>query len=175
MHKGVLWLVGLFVLVVVLASRFPAPDSSPPQAGAATAEPTAAPQLGQPFAAGNWRYTVHAAERRKELVASQFTKDTAKGEFVVVPVTVENIGKQNFGLNTWDFTLYDANRVKYDMASIYPTTWAKASGFAGIIGADTRQMPPGVPTKYAAVFDVTPGSQGLRLALNQPKVEVALP
>ena len=53
-------------------------------------------------------------ERAKELVWSDFgNKDTAKGIYFVVYMTLKNIGKENFSINTWDFELHDSQDIKY--------------------------------------------------------------
>jgi hypothetical protein len=146
-------------------------DAGSPQ----TAATPASPQLGQPYTAGNWRYTILGAERAKEITGGVL-KDTAKGEFVIVGVALENIGKSNFGISGHDFTLEDGAGVTYTNA--FPTAagpWSRAKGYeSGVLAVSTGNMPPGVPSKWVLVYDVTPGAQGLALRLNQAKVRVPL-
>ena len=161
--------------VAPVAPVAPAAPAVPvaPAPKAPAAPPT--PQMGVPYAAGNWEYTVHEVTRTKSL-GDRFLKDDAKGEYVVVGVTLKNVGKENFTLNSHDFTLYDAAGVKYNTGSSSGAgTWAKAHGYdGGALTFSTGQMPPGVPVKYVLVFDTAPGAEGLSLSLNQARVNVAL-
>jgi hypothetical protein len=142
------------------------------QVGPATG---AALQIGQPYAAGNWRYTVLGVERMKE-ISSGVLKDTARGEYVLVSIMLENIGKANFGLNNHDFTLTDSAGVTYSTSA--PSAglqWAKTKGYdGGFLAYATGPLPPGIPSKWLLVYDVTPGAQGLALRLNQANVRVPL-
>ncbi len=156
------------MLVFLVASAANKSSQTTPQT------PQAQPQIGQPLTAGNWRYTIGAVERMKEIKGGVLT-DTAKGEYVVVPVTLENVGKANFGISGHDFTMEDAAGVKYTNAMpAAGVSWAKAKGYTGLLALSTDTMPPGVPSKWLLVYDVTPGASGLALRLNQAKVRVPL-
>ncbi|MGH2371564.1 MAG: DUF4352 domain-containing protein [Chloroflexota bacterium] len=185
---GCLSVIGVFALLMVagaLASSGAKHDDQAAPAGAPSQEavpevpaPTVAPSavVGVPYASGNWEYTVHDVKRMKT-IGSGFLKEEAKGEFVVVGLTLKNIGKENFGVHTWDFELRDANGVQYDPASVFAgDEWAKSNGYTGgLLSLGSGQMPPGVPIKYGLVFDTAPGAQGLKLHLEQASVDVALP
>lgn len=145
--------------------------------GQAGTVPSSPPVAGIPYAAGQWEYTVRpGVARHKTLGAASYAQDTAKGEYVVVGVTVKNIGQRNVGIRGRDFALYDGKNVRYDPAtSVYATAWAKANGYdGGVLNIASGQLPPGVPVTYAIVFDVTPGTTGLRLRLNLVRVDVPL-
>ena len=59
------------------------------------------PKRGMPFTSGNWTYNVQDVRRLKTLTSSGgFLKDEPKGEFVVVRVTLTNVGNTNFDLNS---------------------------------------------------------------------------
>jgi hypothetical protein len=135
--------------------------------------PDTSPRIGRAYASGNWEYTITRVGRAKE-IGSSSSKEIAKGEFVIVGLTLKNIGKENFAINPWDFELYDANGVKYNPASVYASGWAKANGYDGLVGPDTAQMRPGVPQTGVLFFDVAPGSQGLSLRLVRAKADVPL-
>jgi hypothetical protein len=178
------WLFGALALVSLLVFQQRQPVSPAP-APAAPAAPTGA--VDAPLRAGNWVYTVRAPQRLDRIpyhaavasapggyLASSTHVATPKGEYVVVPVTLENVGKENFGVNAWDFELYDGAGVKYRPASFVGGEWAKGLGYTGEISVDTNQLPPGVSGTYVVVFDVTPGAQALRLRLVQAKTDVPL-
>ena len=116
-------------------------------------------------------------QRTKELVWSALgNKALAKGEWLVVDVTVRNISNQNFGLNTHDFELVDGTGVKYQHSSELPAlgNYQQQRGLSAVGG----QVPPGVPVKTALktalVFDVNPEAVGFKLDLKQAKTMVDL-
>ena len=92
----------------------------------------AGPGAGKPYALGNWKYTVLQTLRLPRLYVrntfdpTRYTYDLPKGEYVVVGLELENIGRENFGLNSWDFELYDANGIKYTSTSVTLTGWPRA-------------------------------------------------
>jgi len=172
----------------VSAPATPAVQAAPPVPTAAPAAPPPVLQVGVPYQAGNWDYTVLEVRREKtiwsqspsfskpgEYVASKTYGANAKGEYVIVGLQLKNVGRENFGLSTHDFALYDGSGVKYNAASVYAGDWDKALGYDGEVGfSDTRQMPPGVPGKYLIVFDVAPDAADLQLRLVQAGVNVPL-
>jgi hypothetical protein len=141
---------------------------------AASATAQAGPRLGRPISSGNWEYVVSDVKTAQTL-GSTFLRENAKGQYIIVGIILKNIGRENFGISAHDFDLYDGKGIKYSNAVVLSDDWAKASGYnGGVLNISTGNMPPGVPVKYALVFDVAPGSVGLRLRLNQAKVDVLL-
>jgi hypothetical protein len=138
------------------------------------------PAAGKTYAVGNWKYTVLQTLRLPRIYArntidpTRYTYAQPKGEYVVVGLELENIGRENFGLNSWDFQLYDANGIKYTSTSVYLTGWPKQLGYDGTVGGGTAKMPPGVAGKYVIAFDVAPGAQGLQLRLVQTGTNIPL-
>lgn len=135
---------------------------------------TPVPAIGQPIRAPNWQFIVQSSQRAREYAWSDFgNKDTAVGEFVIVLLQVANVGNQNFGLNTFDFELYDSQNRKYNQAS-------NANGFGEWLKRQGRQpmcsqCPPGTAINTGVIFDVAPGLTGLRMRLVQAKADVSLP
>ena len=152
----------------------------------AAATLAAAPKMGQPFRSGNWEYTVHEVKRVKEIgtdhtgTLASLYHDEAKGEFVIVGMTLMNVGSENLGISGSDFELYDSAGVKYRTADpdlFASQAWARENNYEGgvlIPILSTGQIPPNVPERYAIFFDVTPGAQGLKLRLSQAGVDVPL-
>jgi hypothetical protein len=165
--------LALFSLIALGASLLTAPGTHS-GAGAHPASGASAPHVGSPVTAGNWKYTVLASRRTDHLDGGFGTH--AKGEYVLVELELENIGRENFGLHDWDFELYDAAGVRYraDTASDFAWRSAMPGEKAGAVGLDSGQLPPFVAGKYIVGFDVTPGAQGLRLRLVQAGVDVPL-
>jgi len=142
--------------------------------------------MGQPFRSGNWEYTVHEVKRVKEIgtdhtgTLASLYHDEAKGEFVIVGMTLMNVGSENLGISGSDFELYDSAGVKYRTADpdlFASQAWARENNYEGgvlIPILSTGQIPPNVPERYAIFFDVTPGAQGLKLRLSQAGVDVPL-
>jgi hypothetical protein len=154
----------------------PKPTNTPPPTNTPkppTATPTPLPKIGQTVSVGNWEYTVTKVEKEKTLTWSEFGNTSeAKGTWLIVYMTLKNIGKQNFGINTWDFELRDASDIKYDTSTDFGTTamflsYKKLSNLG-------EQYPPGVPVNTALIFDIAPDAKGLKLVLKQARTSVDL-
>lgn len=131
----------------------------------ATPAPTPQAKVGDKVSSGNWEYTVTKAEKTKTLVWSQFgNKTDATGVWLIVSMTLKNIGNRNFGINTWDFELRDGSGAQY-------TTSSKLEAFAYIdyakLASLGEQVPPGLEVKTALIFDINPEAKGLKLVLKQ--------
>lgn len=171
-----------YTAVAILVQATPTPVSTPPpvapQAPAATG-PTvpagiASAQVGQVVRAPNWQFVVQGTQRAKDYTWTDLpNKDTAVGEFVIVPLQVTNTGDRNFGLNSFDFELYDAQNRKYNQAANAPGfgEWLKRQGRQPMCA----QCPPGTALNTGVIFDVAPGTPGLKLRIVRARTDVALP
>lgn len=127
---------------------------------------TSAPaKVGDKVTSGNWSYMVTKVEKVKTLTWSDFgNKADALGTWVVVSMTLQNVGKQNHPINTFDFQLVDSAGTKYDTSS-------KIEVFSFVryvkLTALGEQFPPGIDVKTALVFDVNPNATGLKVVLKQ--------
>jgi hypothetical protein len=132
----------------------------------------------QPYIAGTWEYTVRTVWRGKEIGTGLYGTSTAPamGEWVIVAMTLKNLGRENVGLTRDDFRLHDANGTTYTTATpLGGSSWVQANGYQGMLGlADTGPMPPQVPLTYAIAYDVTPGASGLQLELVRAQMRVPL-
>jgi hypothetical protein len=101
-----------------------------------------------------------------------------KGQFYVVGVVLQNLGRSNLGLAANDFDLFDLDsgtQYKPATALVWGDDWAKEQGYsAGLIPPFADQAPPGVPLRYAVVYDVNPAARRLDLLLNKAHARVAL-
>ena len=118
----------------------------------------------------NWEYTVTKVERTRQLVWSDFgNRSDAQGIFVVIYLTLKNLGKQNYSINSWDFELRDDNDAKYqtarDMLMIVRQMKLASLG---------DQFVPGLSIQTALIFDVNPDATGLKLYLDQARAAIDL-
>jgi hypothetical protein len=163
---------GLFLLLIVIgvlaSGSRPTTTVTPGGTGAPV---TNAPQakVGDKVSSGNWEYTVTKVEKAKTLTYSTIgsgSKVDATGEFVVVSITLKNIGTQNFGINTFDFELQDGASVKYNTSSKFEIfSYIRAQNLTPM----GEQVPPGLEVKSALVFDINPAATGLKLVLKQAR------
>lgn len=154
---------GIFAALVVIGAAAGSNTTSVTPSEETSNTKTA--KVNETISSGNWEYTVTKVERGdKEVAWSDFgNKTTAKGEFVLVYLTLKNIGKENFTINSFDFELRDANDVKYNDDS---TTSFSVSDYRNL-GKLGEQMPPGVAVDTILVYDVAPSATDLRLVLKQ--------
>lgn len=140
------------------------PTATPRPTGTPPPTPTPRPGMGTMLQTRNWKISLDGVERPgTNLVWSKFgNASEAVGEFVVVYLTLENIGRTNFSVNSWDFELKVAGNVTYKTASCC-FLFADSKGMLGL----GHQMPPGVPAQAPIIFDVAPNAADLRLVFLQ--------
>jgi hypothetical protein len=131
-------------------------------------------QMNQPATFGDWRYTVTDLRRGSALGRSG---SPPKGQFYVVGIVLQDLGRSNLGLAANDFDLFDLDsgtQYKPATALIGGDGRAKQQGYsAGLIPPFADQAPPGVPLRYAIVYDVNPAARRLDLLLNKAHARVA--
>lgn len=156
-----LFIGAIAVATIVGGSRSPVTvTSGAPATGASTPQA----KVGDTVRSGNWEYTVTKVERVKTIQWSEFgNKTDAIGEWLVVSLTLKNVGDRNFPINNHDFHVA-AGTTKYD-----PTTKIEAFSFVRYVKLQNlgEQYPPGVPVKTALLFDLAPGTKDLKLVLEQ--------
>ena len=159
----------------VVSEASPKATTPPPPTATArppTATPTPLPKVGQTLASGNWEYTVTSIEKAKTLTWSDYGNTTeAKGIWLIVYLTLKNIGKENFSIYSWDFELNDATGVKYSISTDGGAMMFVSYKKLARLG---EQIPPGVPVKTALIFDIAPDARELRLQLKQAKTSIDL-
>ena len=151
----------------------PTATAKPTEAPKPTATPEQVYKVGDKVTAANWEYTVAKTDTTKTLVwTSLGNKITAKGQYLIVYLTLKNVGKENFGINSWDFELY-AGDVKYTpVDELAFWMWAEDNGLSPIkLG---EKYPPGVKVKTGLLFDVAPDAPAPRLRLVQAKKDILL-
>lgn len=143
--------------------------------------PKATPQIARFAGSGpasvttkNWQLGVTGVDTTKTLVWSSVgNKQDAVGQWLLISVSLLNTGKENFGVNTWDFEVTDGEGNTYKHSTEYaaiaypPTKGAKS--------ASSQQVPPGVAVSSILVFDINPAATGLQLVFKQdskPRVDL---
>jgi len=151
------------------------PKPAPTEKPSATPKPTETPKptatplpsLNQVVSAKNWDIALTAVEKPGKTLAwsSYGNKTTASGTWLVVSLDATNTGRENFGLDYSDFTLYDGNGIKYNVTEDSGVRYGYTESRGGSnVGA---QVPPGVTVHYYIVFDINPEAKGLRLEFSQ--------
>lgn len=128
-------------------------------------------RIGETVQGKNWLYRVERVERPTK-VENEFGPVKAKGTWLIAYLTVENIGKENFGLNSWDLELHVDNGVKYTPDTDFQMAMFLRS--KGLTSLFLEKLPPTVPVASAVVFDIAPSATGLKLWLVQEKKYIDL-
>ena len=132
--------------------------------------PTAIAKIGTPIQGGNWAYMVTKTARQKEVVWSDFgNKSVAKGIWQIVHLKLTNVGKETYGINTWDFEVHDSQGIKYK-TSYESTSYSNSEK----LSAPMDQYPPNVGAEIGLLFDLDPAARGLKLYLVQSQSYIDL-
>ena len=167
--KAIMVIIGLLIVgsaVSGLTSGNRSGTTVVPAGASSTAAAAAAPaKVGDTVRSGNWAYTVTKVDKTKSLQWSEFgNKIDALGQWVIISLTLRNIGNQNFSINTFDFKLTESSGVLYDTSSkLEAYSYIRYKKLTNL----GEQFPPGVDVMTALVFDVNPAATGLRLVLKQ--------
>jgi hypothetical protein len=114
----------------------------------------------------NWQVTATGVESAKTLTYGSYgASKTATGQWLVVSVSLANRGKENFGVNEWDFELRDSAGVVYKPTTdIISYSYPESKGRAPM---PLSQVPPGTTAETMVIFDVNPSATGLYLVFKQ--------
>jgi hypothetical protein len=120
---------------------------------------TAAAGIGDPVRDGKFEFTVTKVRKGVKKVGSDFASAKAQGQFVLVNVTVENIGDEPQSFSSSEQTMYDAEDREFsadDSASIY------------IEDSNSlyTEINPGNKVKGVVAFDIPKGAKPTRLELH---------
>lgn len=148
-----------------IAGGQPAPAPLPPTATAVPAPRSDI--IGQTlefnglFDKGKMRGTVTDVKEVQTIPGDDFYKGvTAKGKFVVVFMTVTNIGTDSTQVSKYSFRLRDIKGRKFDMADLDAEWAAKATYKRSMYYEDIQ---PGLSEQSVFVFDVAPDATGYSL------------
>lgn len=129
---------------------------------------SAASASGATIATNHWQIAITSVNRQSALYWNNYGgKQDAIGEWLLVTITLTNIGKENFGINTWDFAIRDGAGNAYK----HSNEWIALSQpeRLGYASANNRQIPPGLTNSVLLVFDINPNATNLELIFNQDR------
>jgi hypothetical protein len=136
---------------------------------------SAANTSGSTIATSNWQIAVTSVNRQSALYWNNYGgQQNAVGEWLLVGITLTNVGKENFGVNTWDFAVSDSAGNSYKHSNDWVAlTQPERMGYTS---ANNRQVPPGLTVSMLLVFDVNPNATDIALTFNQDRhPRIALP
>ena len=181
----IIGVVGLLVVIGIASSGSKSSGTATPTGSntqVASAAPTTAPakvaptatpmaKIGETITAGNWTYQVSKTSRDKTITWSTFgNKTDAKGIWQIVQIKIQNIGKQTYPINAWDFEIKDDGGITYKADSVTSSEYASFNK----LSKPSDNYPPGVPAEIGVVFDINPEAKGLKLNLVQAKQMIDL-
>jgi len=126
-----------------------ASDAIPNTTQETAAKPTTETyKIGDKVVVGDRAYTI-TDMRTASSVGDEYTKQTASGIFVIVTMTVENIGKESATMSTSDAKIIDS-----EGRTLESDTEAWSALKENIL---LKQIQPGLPVMGQTIFDVPKG------------------
>ena len=151
-----LGLFGFFVILIVIGAvagskGTPAASSGGAPANAAPAAPQVA-KIGSPVRDGKFQFTITSVSYAKSVgdTADGFG-DTAQGKYMILHVTVTNIGSQPQTLDDSSQYVYDASGRKYDASTSADMDLNSASGSDSVF---LNEINPGNTVRGELAFDM---------------------
>lgn len=137
--------LGLIVIIVVIA-LIVSSGSDEGETGA----------IGQSVRTANWEIIVTTAPEVRDFVGEGFSRHQAAGKYVVVPLSITNVGNEGSTFNRWQVELRDVEDRTFDVA---PYSVLSA------VGSDLflEQINPGLTHNTQVVFDVPRNIHSFRL------------
>ena len=163
-----LGLFGFFVILIVIGAvagskGAPAASSGGAPANAAPAAPQAA-KIGTPVRDGKFQFTVTSISYAKSVGdTADGLGDTAQGEYVILHVTVTDIGGQPQTLDDSSQYVYDASGRKYDASTNADLDLNSASGSDSVFFNDIN---PGNTVRGELAFDMPAGLKAVKAELH---------
>ncbi|MBY6414338.1 DUF4352 domain-containing protein [Rhodococcus sp. BP-252] len=159
-HKILTGILALIVLVIVVtAVNSGSGDTSPSSPGASAPEATEpVVGLGTPVRDGKFEFVVTGAQPGVPSVGQEFLTETAQGEYVLVTMSVRNIGDQAQSFTTSAQKLLDGQGRQYSVADMATIVLDQGIAF--------EQINPGNSIEATIVFDVPVGTVPTQIELH---------
>jgi len=131
---------------------------SPPIIPTPNPLPTSIVNIGIPGSFDNWKYTVTNVITTNTLTDDYYGVITAKGKFLVIFASVQNLGLEARYISRYDFVIQDSLTRQFDMASL-EAQWAAEDqyGRTGVY----KDIQPSFTIAQVYVFDILPSASGL--------------
>ncbi len=156
----ILFAVAVIVLMAIVLTGCTSPGGG--------AEEKAAGK-GETIKVGEVKYTVTAVDKTKE-VGGEANKMKAQGNYIVVDIDIENIGKDRAEFDGDMAKLWDEREQAYDLDLEASAAACSASGIADIVNVWFGAVEPGETVKTKAVFDLSPEIKDLKIELANPEI-----
>jgi hypothetical protein len=126
--------------------------------------------IGETIRTRNWEFKVNKIHKAQTLMwGNPAGKADATGTFLLVYMTLKNIGNQNLGLDARDVKLQDAGGTDYTTSNLDQAAsfirFSKLANFGD-------PFPPGIPLNAVLIFDLAPTANGLQLYVEQTQVSL---
>lgn len=153
--------IGLVLLLVFLAIGCSGSDSSSDNTQSGTTEQTAQAntqeqteeqttyQVGDRVTVGDRAYTITTVKTTSSVGDNEYTKKEATGIYVLVTMTIENIGKESSTMSSNDVKIIDSEGRTFESDT---QAWAALEDNILL-----KQIQPGLPVTGETVFDVPKG------------------
>jgi hypothetical protein len=137
---------------------------SPPITPTPNPLPISIVNIGIPGSSDNWKYTVTNVITTNTL-NGDYDVITAKGEFLVIFASVQNLGLEARSISRYDFVIQDSLTRQYDMAEL-EAQWAAEDqyGRTGVY----EVIQPSFTIDQVYVFDILPSASGLYFLPTDP-------
>lgn len=159
------WLVGALVAIIAIAigtnTGSDTSNGSADTLAGTNQQDSGAATIGQPARDGKFEFVITDISRTKT-IGDEYLNTTAQGEFVIVHLTVKNIGSEPQLLSDSEQYLYDAKDNKYSADS-------EAGIYLSGDGSDSvwlEEINPGNTVKGKIAFDMPTGAKPVKAELH---------
>lgn len=160
--KIVKWTFIVFIALIIVAAIFGGGNNQETSTSTSVSnsneKSSNTPQIykiGEPVTVGERTYVVNRVSSAST-IGDSILEEKASGIYLIVDLTIENIGKESGNFMTSDVTVYDEQDRKFQSATVL--------GLKNALVFD--QIQPGLKKTGYVAFDVPPGST-LRLKLSE--------
>lgn len=159
--KIVKWTIITLVALILIAAIFGGTDnqktsnSNSASTSSDKTEKMHIYKIGEPISVGERTYIVNSI-KTAPAIGNEIFEEKASGIYLIVDLTIENIGKESGNFMSSDVTIYDDQDRKFQSATIL--------GLKNALVFD--QIQPGLKKTGNIAFDVPPGSK-LRLKVSE--------